>query len=76
MSERSVGDRPGESGGESGETARKKVAAVCTSCGTGYAAEEWADGTIRPIGQRNGCQCGGTSFDVLDGPKTEPSASR
>ncbi|MFC7237049.1 hypothetical protein ACFQS4_14695 [Saliphagus sp. GCM10025317] len=44
----------------------QKVAAICTSCGAAYAAERWSDEKIRPIGRREGCRCGGTTFEVVD----------
>lgn len=47
------------------ETTRK-VAAICTACGKAYASEQQPDGTVRPIGQRTGCECGETSFEVVD----------
>lgn len=53
------------------ETTRK-VAAICTTCGKAYASEQRSDGTVRPIGQRTGCECGGTSFEVVD--STEAAA--
>ncbi|WP_459889095.1 hypothetical protein [Halostagnicola bangensis] len=35
---------------------------VCADCGSAYAAREQADGSVLPIGVRNGCTCGGTTF--------------
>ncbi|UTF54246.1 hypothetical protein [Natronosalvus rutilus] len=68
-----VGDREGESKSEIEGT--QKVAAVCSSCGSAYAAERWSDGTIRPIGRRTGCQCGGTSFEVVEDSSSNPDPS-
>lgn len=51
------------------ETTRK-VAAICTACGKAYASEQRPDGTVRPIGQRTGCECGETSFEVVDSTET------
>ncbi|USZ73400.1 hypothetical protein NGM15_12455 [Natronosalvus halobius] len=44
---------------------------MCTSCGAAYAAERWSEGKIRPIGRREGCRCGGTSFEVVDGSSSD-----
>lgn len=49
----------------------QKVAAICTSCGAAYAAEQWSDEKIRPIGRREGCRCGGTSFEVVDDSRSD-----
>ncbi|ELZ04303.1 hypothetical protein [Natrialba aegyptia] len=58
---------PNSSGdAEDHESGTQKVAAVCSECGTAYAAEKWPDGKILLIGQRTGCQCGATSFVELD----------
>nr|WP_293033078.1 hypothetical protein [Natronococcus sp.] len=51
------------------ETTRK-VAAICTTCGKAYASEQRGDGTVRPIGQRTGCECGETSFEIVDSTET------
>lgn len=64
MKEPSVGRSESDSTAES-ETTRK-VAAICTACGKAYASEQRPDGTVRPIGQRTGCECGETSFEVVD----------
>ncbi|OVE85480.1 hypothetical protein [Natronolimnobius baerhuensis] len=37
----------------------------CTACGSAYAARQLDDGSFVPIGSRNGCSCGSTSFDEL-----------
>ncbi|ELY56066.1 hypothetical protein C491_13992 [Natronococcus amylolyticus DSM 10524] len=70
MNDRSGRDSAADSDADA-ETTRK-VAAVCTTCGKAYASEQRADGTIRPIGQRTGCKCGETSFEVVD--STEAAA--
>lgn len=43
-----------------------RLIAACTDCGALYAATELADGSILPIGQRDGCQCGCTAFAPVD----------
>lgn len=43
-----------------------RLIAACTDCGALYAATELADGSILPIGQRDGCQCGCTAFTPVD----------
>ncbi|RQG95081.1 hypothetical protein [Natrarchaeobius chitinivorans] len=47
-------------GGESDRTI-----AECLDCGNVYAVKEWPDGTIQPIGMRNGCQCGAAELQVI-----------
>ncbi|WP_254522538.1 hypothetical protein [Natrinema caseinilyticum] len=44
----------------------QRTIAKCICCGTAYAAEKWPDGTIQPIGTRDGCQCGTTEFRVVE----------
>nr|WP_090302922.1 hypothetical protein [Natronorubrum texcoconense] len=44
--------------------ASERTVAICTSCGSAYAAEVWDDETIQPIGKRTGCDCGSTEFHV------------
>ncbi|WP_290811095.1 hypothetical protein [Halovivax sp.] len=34
----------------------------CVECGSVYAARKKADGSLLPIGKRDGCECGGTEF--------------
>jgi len=46
-----------------GESERTVV--QCTSCGSAYAAEIWPDGTIQPIGTKDGCECGSAEFQVV-----------
>ncbi|SFC70560.1 hypothetical protein SAMN05444422_11582 [Halobiforma haloterrestris] len=40
--------------------------AACDSCGTVFAATITADDRVLPIGARDGCRCGGTSFSRID----------
>ncbi|MDJ1431350.1 hypothetical protein [Halostagnicola sp. A-GB9-2] len=47
------------------ETEKTKVAAVCTSCGEIYAAEQASDGEVRPIGRKDGCRCGVGTFEAI-----------
>ncbi|NGM67880.1 hypothetical protein G6M89_02445 [Natronolimnobius sp. AArcel1] len=49
--------------GESESTDRTMV--QCTTCGSAYAARRLDDERFVPIGSRNGCSCGSTSFDEL-----------
>lgn len=62
-----------------GDESRRLIAA-CTDCGALYAATELADGSILPIGQRDGCQCGCTAFtpveEGLPGPEDESNHDR
>lgn len=57
-----------------------RMIAACTHCGALYAATELSDGSILPIGQRDGCRCGSTEFTKVneelleDTTETEPSA--
>ncbi|AGB37050.1 hypothetical protein [Natronococcus occultus] len=67
MENSSVGESTADSDADSGP---RKVAAICTACGKAYASEEHPDGTVRPIGQRTGCECGATSFEVVDSAET------
>lgn len=50
--------------GDSDENTR--TIAMCRQCGALYAALEITDGTFRPIGRRDGCQCGCTEFTPID----------
>ncbi len=47
------------------EAEKTKVAAVCTSCGEIYAAEQLSDGEVRPIGRKDGCRCGVGTFEAI-----------
>ena len=52
----------------SGSDDSHRLIAACTDCGALYAATELSDGSILPIGQRDGCRCGCTTFTrVNDG---------
>ncbi len=44
----------------------RNLLAICDRCGNAYAAIITDDGEIVPIGSRNGCRCGGTSFSRVD----------
>lgn len=48
-----------------GDDADRMIAA-CTDCGALYAATELSDGSILPIGRRDGCRCGGTEFTKVN----------
>ncbi len=39
--------------------------AVCTACGSAYAARITSDGTVQPIGSTDGCRCGSSEFEVV-----------
>lgn len=52
----------------------KRTVAECVSCGAGYAVQKWPDGTVQPIGTKNGCQCGSTEFRAIE--KSEVTAVR
>ena len=43
-----------------------RVAAICTSCGTVYAARTRTDGTVQPIGKSDTCSCGAAAFRIVD----------
>lgn len=43
-----------------------RMIAACTHCGALYAATELSDGSILPIGQRDGCRCGSTEFTKVN----------
>ena len=47
-----------------------RMIAACEHCGALYAALEISDEKIRPIGRRDGCQCGSTDFVAVDGTGT------
>ncbi len=48
----------------------ERTMAECLACGSAYAAKEWPDGTIQPIGTKNGCQCGSTEFQAIEDTDT------
>ncbi len=39
----------------------------CTECGSAYAARRTGDDTLLPIGARNGCSCGNSTFVEVEG---------
>ncbi|MFC7238568.1 hypothetical protein ACFQS4_10095 [Saliphagus sp. GCM10025317] len=41
-----------------------RTIALCTTCGSMYAAREKPDGTVLPIG-RNGCSCENAAFKKI-----------
>lgn len=49
----------------------RRLIAACTDCGALYAATRLSDGSILPIGQRDGCRCGSTAFTPVDGALLE-----
>ncbi|MFU8867917.1 hypothetical protein [Natronococcus sp.] len=49
-----------------GEEERRRMA-VCTACGSAYAARVASDGTVQPIGSKDGCRCGSSEFEVVEG---------
>ncbi len=51
---------------------QKKLAARCENCQSIFASEMGKDGTIRPIGTKQGCRCGSEDFRPLGFPA--PSA--
>ena len=61
--------KPNSSAGESimsNTTVRAKIAAMCNGCKSVFASELRSDGSIRPIGTKRGCPCGGTDFRRLE----------
>lgn len=57
-----------------GDEASRKVAAVCESCGTAYAAVKHQNGDIRPIGSPAGC-CSGSELTVVDDESPDSDTS-
>lgn len=45
----------------------RRTIAACEQCGALYAALELGEDKFRPIGRRDGCQCGSTEFTPVDG---------
>ena len=43
-----------------------RVAVICTSCRTVYAARRCSDGTVQPIGKSDTCSCGAGTFRIVD----------
>lgn len=50
---------------ERDDVTSRVIIARCVDCRSAYVARKWADGTIRPLDRREGCECGSTSFDDL-----------
>ncbi|QLG48444.1 hypothetical protein [Natrinema halophilum] len=46
--------------------ANRRTIAACEHCGALYAALEFSNETIRPIGRRDGCRCGSTEFSAIE----------
>ncbi len=44
---------------------RPKVAAQCCECGAVYSAWILSDETVQPIGRKDGCRCGGDTFQSI-----------
>lgn len=42
-----------------------RVLAACENCGSVYAARQWPDGDIQPIGSDT-CSCGSAAFVLSD----------
>lgn len=57
--------------GDSDDTSR--TIAACEQCGSLYAALEINDEQFRPIGRRDGCECGSTDFTPVDPGGSEVS---
>ena len=49
-----------------GDDEQRRTIAMCEQCGALYAALEIGDGDFRPIGRRDGCQCGSMEFTPVD----------
>ena len=48
-----------------GDENRRSIA-MCDECGALYAALEIGEDDFRPIGRRDGCQCGSLEFTPVD----------
>ncbi|MDG5817370.1 hypothetical protein QA609_00965 [Natronococcus sp. A-GB7] len=46
----------------------ERILGECLACRSVYAAQQWADGAIKPIGAKNGCRCGSTEFRAIENP--------
>lgn len=53
----------------------RRTIAACEECGALYAALELGEDKLRPIGRRDGCQCGCTDFSAVDGSLSDLSLS-
>lgn len=56
------------------EEGNRRRMVVCTSCESAYAARIASDGTVQPIGARDGCRCGSTSFEIVGDEDDDRSA--
>lgn len=54
------------------DDARRTIAA-CEQCGSLYAALEISTGEFRPIGRRDGCECGSMDFTPVEEGVTDAS---
>ena len=59
------GHRQRQETGDPTTDEREKVAAQCRDCGAVYSAWVLADGTVQPIGRKDGCRCGSSGFEAL-----------
>jgi hypothetical protein len=46
----------------------ERILGECLACRSVYAAQQWTDGAIKPIGAKNGCRCGSTEFRAIEDP--------
>ncbi|WP_339104627.1 hypothetical protein [Haloterrigena salinisoli] len=60
-----TGHRQRQETGEPATDEWEKVAAQCRDCEAVYSAWVLADGTVQPIGRKDGCRCGSSEFDAL-----------
>ncbi|RKD88886.1 hypothetical protein ATJ93_3702 [Halopiger aswanensis] len=44
---------------------RQKVAGRCCECGAVYSAWVLSDSTVQPIGKKDGCRCGASTFEAI-----------
>ncbi|APX96337.1 hypothetical protein SAMN05421809_2429 [Natronorubrum daqingense] len=52
-----------------GDDETSRLMATCVECKSVFAALEFPNGTIQPIGSRDGCtSCGATEFEPLPEP--------
>lgn len=51
---------------------KERAAGECDHCGTIHAVHVWPDGSIRPIGADEECECGNGQWRIVDdGPAEE-----
>ncbi|ELY52578.1 hypothetical protein [Natronolimnohabitans innermongolicus] len=55
------------------ENDAQRTIAACDECGSLYAALEITADEFRPIGRRDGCECGSTAFSPVESEDTELS---